>query len=80
MEHKKVTSRNGNKFYETHISKILKNISDNGITNNSRQQLNSMLYMISEIIANISIYMTIKANKKNTICDRCTKCARNYIT
>ena len=53
------------RFFETYISKVLKQVSDsNGITSNSKQQLNSALCLISRMIATTVITLTEMAKKK----------------
>ena len=53
------------RFFETYISKVLKQVSEsNGITSNSKQQLNSALCLISRIIARTAITLTEMAKKK----------------
>jgi histone H3/H4 len=53
------------RFFETYISKVLKEVSEtNGITSNSKQQLNSALCLISRMIAKTVITLTEMAKKK----------------
>ena len=53
------------RFFEIYIPKILKNISDtNGITNNAKQQFNSVLCFLTKIISSKAYELTILANKK----------------
>jgi len=53
------------RFFETYISKVLKQVSEsNGITANSKQQLNSALCLISRLIASTVITLTEMAKKK----------------
>jgi histone H3/H4 len=53
------------RFFEIYIPKILKNISDtNGITNNAKQQFNSVLCFVTKIISSKAYELTILANKK----------------
>lgn len=67
---KAVTKKKKSRFFETYISKVLKQVSDtNGITANSKQQLNSVLCHISRIIANMVITLTEIAKKK-TVSDK----------
>lgn len=62
---KAVTKKKKTRFFETYISKVLKKVSEqNGITANSKQQLNSTLCHISRIIANNVISLTEVAKKK----------------
>ena len=52
-------------LFELYISKVLKNVSDsNGITNNAKQQLNSILIQIAKIISTKSIELTEISQKK----------------
>ena len=53
------------RFFETYISKVLKNISeDNGITANSKQQLNSVICLVAKLISQNVIELTEIAKKK----------------
>lgn len=53
------------RFFELYIGKVLKNISDtNGIANNPKQQLNSILTHIANIISDKTEYLTRIAQKK----------------
>ena len=53
------------RYYETYISKLLKQISpDNGITSNSKQQLNSTLCNITRLISDKVTELTGIARKK----------------
>jgi len=59
------TKKKKTRFFETYISKVLKQVSDsNGITSNSKQQLNSALCLISRLIATTVITLTEMAKKK----------------
>ena len=54
-------------MFETYISKVLKQISaSNGITNNAKQQLNSILCHITKHISMLTVKLTL-AGKKKTI-------------
>lgn len=66
MEAQKVVmKKKKTRFFETYISKVLKRISDtNGITSNSKQQLNSALCLISRMISTTVITLTEIAKKK----------------
>ena len=53
------------RFFETYITKLLKQVSDtNGITTNSKQQLNSAICLISKILSSKIIFLTEVAKKK----------------
>ena len=53
------------RYFETYISKVLKQVSDkNGITSNSKQQLNSMVCIIAKEISSTVILLTEIAKKK----------------
>jgi histone H3/H4 len=53
------------RFFEIYIPKIVKNISEtNGITNNAKQQFNSVLCFVSKIISNKAYELSILAGKK----------------
>ena len=56
--------RKKSRFFEIYISKILKNISDNGITSNAKQQFNSVLCTIVTIITSKTIELTELVAKK----------------
>ena len=59
--HKKKKTR----FFETYISKVLKQVSDNnGITSNSKQQLNSALCIIARVLSETVGKLTEIAHKK----------------
>jgi histone H2A len=58
------------RYFETYISKVLKQVSDsNGITANSKQQLNSAICTVARTISHNVIKLTICAKKK-TISDK----------
>jgi len=62
---KAIAKKKKTRFFETYISKVLKQVSDsNGITSNSKQQLNSALCLISKLIASTVITLTEMAKKK----------------
>ena len=57
------------RFFDTYIGKLLKQInSEKGITANTRQQLNSVLQFVTEILANKAQDITLKTAKR-TISD-----------
>lgn len=59
-----------NRYFETYISKVLKQISqNNGITCNAKQQLNSAVCIIAKEISRLVMKLTEFANKK-TISDK----------
>ena len=52
-------------FFETYISKVLKQISpSNGITSNAKQQLNSFLCILLKFISSKVLFLTTLAKKK----------------
>jgi hypothetical protein len=60
--------RKRTRFFESYISKTLKTIStDQGITLNAKQQLNSCLCIIARELSNKAIYLTNVSNKKKLI-------------
>ena len=62
---KAVMKKKKTRFFETYISKVLKKVSEsNGITANSKQQLNSALCLISRLITTTVITLTEMAKKK----------------
>jgi histone H3/H4 len=53
------------RFFETYISKVLKQVADkNGITSNSKQQLNSVLCIVARTISLMVVRLTEIAKKK----------------
>lgn len=70
VEPTKTSKKKKSRFFETYIPKILKQIStDNGITSNAKQQLNSALCVIARMISSLVVQLTI-IGKKKTISDR----------
>ena len=64
------SKRKKTRFFESYISKVLKNVSGkNGITSNSKQQLNSALCIITKTLSNMVIRLTEIAKKK-TLSDK----------
>ena len=62
---KSAVKKKKSRFFEIYIPKILKNISEtNGITNNAKQQFNSVLCFVSKIISNKAYDLSILAGKK----------------
>jgi histone H3/H4 len=60
-----VVKKKKSRFFETYISKVLKQLSDkNGITSNSKQQLNSALCIVSRKISSMVVRLTEIAKKK----------------
>jgi histone H3 len=64
-----IVKRKKTRFFEIYISKVLKNISTNGITSNARQQLNGALCIIARKIASTSLYFT-QMVKKRTLSEK----------
>ena len=63
-EHGK-NKRKKTRYFETYISKTLKNVSENhGITANAKQQLNSAVCTITKILADTAIHLTVISKKK----------------
>jgi histone H3/H4 len=57
-------------LFETYISKVLKQVSEkSGITSNSKQQLNSALYIITKSISTMVLNLT-EISKKKTLSDK----------
>jgi histone H3/H4 len=57
--------RKKSRFFETYISKVLKQVADkNGITSNSKQQLNSALCIVARTISLVVTRLTQIAKKK----------------
>lgn len=70
MNRKQIMKKKKTRFFEIYISKLLKEISpQNGMTTNSKQQLNSVLCYICRIISNIVVTLTEISGKK-TISDK----------
>ena len=62
---KAIIKKKKSHMFETYISKVLKQIStSNGITNNAKQQLNSILCYIIKHISILTIKLTMAAKKK----------------
>jgi len=61
----KNTKKKKTRFFETYISKVLKQVNDaSGITSNAKQQLNSTLCVLSQKISSVVLNLTIIAKKK----------------
>lgn len=61
----KITRKKKTRYFETYISKILKNVPmDNGITANAKQQLNSAICIVARIMSNTINQLTIVSRKK----------------
>ena len=60
----KNVKRKKSRYFEIYISKILKTISDNGITNNAKQQFNSILCSLVYLISSKVLQLTELVNKK----------------
>jgi histone H3 len=57
--------RKKTRYFETYISKVLKNVSDDhGITANAKQQLNSAICIIAKILSSTATHLTIVSKKK----------------
>ena len=55
------------RYYDSYISKVLKGIGpDSGITNNAKQQLNSVIITLSQLFANRAVELT-EISKKRTL-------------
>ena len=62
---KRIIRKKKSRFFETYIYKIIKKISiENGITSNAKQQLNSVICLITKIICNVSRKFVKFSNKK----------------
>lgn len=60
-----IAKKKKSRFFETYISKVLKQVSDkNGITSNSKQQLNSALCIVARTISLMTTRLTEIAKKK----------------
>lgn len=57
------------RFYESYVSRLLKNVRENnGVTGNARQQTNSVLCYLTEIIANKAKQLTLISNRRTISC------------
>ena len=64
------TNKKKTRFFETYISKVLKQVSPtNGITSNSKQQLNSAVCIISKELSHLVMKLT-EFSKKKTISEK----------
>ena len=64
-EIKSQTKKKKFRYYDSYISKVLKNIECyNGITSNAKQQLNSVLIILSRLFANRAIELTSMSKKR----------------
>ena len=66
---KTIIKKKKSRYYETYIAKIIKEYTTGGITNNAKQQLNSILCMVSKLTAKITISLT-EISKKKTISEK----------
>ena len=65
-----VSKKKKSRFFETYISKVLRQVSpDNGITSNSKQQLNSALCIVARELSKTVIRLT-EISKKKTMSDK----------
>lgn len=70
MDDQKVNKKKKSHYFEVYISKVLKQILENGgITSNSKQQLNSALCIITKHISNIALNI-VTLSKKKTITEK----------
>ena len=70
-----MTKKKKFRYFDSYISKVLKEVSaESGITNNAKQQLNSVLIMFSKTIANNSLELTELSGKK-TLSEKEVACA-----
>jgi histone H3 len=64
-EEKKNKIKKKVRYFETYISKILKNITpENGITNNAKQQLNSCIFIISKFLSEKARELVLISKKR----------------
>jgi len=62
---KRVTKKKRTRYFETYISKVLKQVAaENGITSNAKQQLNSSLCVVARNLAGMVRQLTYISNKK----------------
>ena len=70
METQKVLKKKRQHFFETYILKVMKQISDNSsITSNAKQQINSLLCILTKYISNKVINL-IMISKKKTVSEK----------
>lgn len=58
-----ITPKKYPRQYQVYISRLLKTISDNALTNNAKNQLNSALVYLTEYIGRLAISLTLYAGK-----------------
>ena len=58
--------RKKTKFFDIYIQKALKQVSNNEITNNAKQQLNNLLIIVAKLITEKTLYL-VEISKKKTI-------------
>ena len=69
-ESKQIIKKKKTRFFETYISKVLKNVAaDNGITANSKQQLNSVICSIARKLSYSATRLT-QVSKKKTLSEK----------
>ena len=69
-EPKQIVKKKKTRFFETYISKVLKQVAaDNGITANSKQQLNSAICAIARKISVTATHLT-QVSKKKTLSEK----------
>jgi len=69
-ESKQIVKKKKTRYFETYISKVLKQVStDNGITANAKQQLNSALCIIARHLSRWAIRLT-RISKKKTLSEK----------
>ena len=67
---KVVTKKKKTRMFETYMLRIVKKISEsNGITNNAKQQLNSIVSSLAKLISEKAIELT-EISKKKTMSDK----------
>ena len=77
--HKAILKKKKTRYFETYITRVLKKISNsNGVTANSKQQLNSILCHISKILCK-HIHSLTEIAKKKTISEKEVKNSINII-
>jgi len=70
VEPKQIIKKKRSRFFETYISKVLKHVApSNGITANSKQQLNSAVCIIARRLSNIATHLT-QISKKKTLSEK----------
>uniref|UniRef100_A0A6C0EQ89 Core Histone H2A/H2B/H3 domain-containing protein n=1 Tax=viral metagenome TaxID=1070528 RepID=A0A6C0EQ89_9ZZZZ len=73
--------RKKTRYFETYISRVLKNVaSENGITSNAKQQLNSAICILARILSSVMTKLTVSSKKKTLSVKEVKNASILYIT